>query len=309
MPVTLRSTSATRPSNIVKSNRHLHSVWYISAQSPPSPQTNLLHERQKQASESAESDHSPSRNLDLLVRNAPSQIPHQMPEPVEAVESKREADDQLRQELGRHGPGRERGRQGRALQVPSQNRCHQVCGSEDVEPAAQHAPGDAVEGGSVPGDLRTVDAEVRGDGAVQTLLCEDLVGGFVGVDGLGGCESVGEGAMSAGCILRLVAHREEEGKGGVGPSLLRDRARGDGCWDMAGLPGGHCLGASVVPLRAVGGRLELTAAQRLRSDPLGEHCGGVRSYWRYSNSCIDGTTTPRLDGWRLAEVAVTIPRS
>jgi len=59
--------------------------------------------------------------------------------------------------------------------MPSEERGNQVREAKDVEGTGQHGAGNAVEDGSIPGYLRAVDREMRRDGAVETLLDEDLV--------------------------------------------------------------------------------------------------------------------------------------
>lgn len=61
--------------------------------------------------------------------------------------------------------------------MPAEERQEEVCGTEDVETPTKYRSGDPVEAGAIPGDLRAVDGEVGGDGAVETLLLEDGVGG------------------------------------------------------------------------------------------------------------------------------------
>ena len=83
--------------------------------------------------------------------------------------------------------------------MPSQQRRNQVRGSEDVEATREGAAGYAVEGGCVPGYLRLVDGQVRGDGAVSALGGEDGVGvgGFRGLGlGVGFCGGGLEGDVS-----------------------------------------------------------------------------------------------------------------
>lgn len=60
--------------------------------------------------------------------------------------------------------------------MPPKQRGREVRGAEDVEAAAKGGAGDAVKGAEVPGDLGLVDGQMRGDGAVEALVGEDLVG-------------------------------------------------------------------------------------------------------------------------------------
>ena len=61
----------------------------------------------------------------------------------------------------------------------------EVKAAEGIEGAADDQAGDAVQRGEVPGDLRLVDGEMRSDGAVEALLCEDVV--LLGLFGDCGC--------------------------------------------------------------------------------------------------------------------------
>ena len=72
--------------------------------------------------------------------------------------------------------------------MPSSVRGNQVGDTEEVEGAGECNSRDAVERRGVPGDLRLVDSQVGGDGAVDALLREDL--GCFGLRGVfGRCES------------------------------------------------------------------------------------------------------------------------
>ena len=113
-----------------------------------------------------------------------------MPDSVKAMVRKGPRDSRLHHPLQHPRPLGEARRHGRAAPAPPQQRRDQVPEAEDVEAAAEHAARDAVQDRRNPGDLRLVDAEVRGHGAVEALVLEDLVGfgggcgyGFVGGDG------------------------------------------------------------------------------------------------------------------------------
>lgn len=60
--------------------------------------------------------------------------------------------------------------------MPAEYGCDEVGGGEGVESARGDGACDAVESAGVPGDLGTVDAQVRRDGASETLLGEDFGG-------------------------------------------------------------------------------------------------------------------------------------
>lgn len=101
---------------------------------------------------------------------------------VQAVESEWQRHNSFGSHLQEHWPRSEAGRDDCRLQVPSEVGSHEVEATESVKGTAEGAAGDAVEGGEVPCDLGFVDAEMRGDGAVQTLLSEGCAAGFVGGD-------------------------------------------------------------------------------------------------------------------------------
>lgn len=72
--------------------------------------------------------------------------------------------------------------------MPSSVRSNQVGDTEEVEGAGEGDSRDAVERRGVPSDLRLVDSQVGGDGAVDALLSKDL--GCFGLRGVfGRCES------------------------------------------------------------------------------------------------------------------------
>lgn len=60
--------------------------------------------------------------------------------------------------------------------MPTEQRRGEVCGCEKVQGARKSNAGDTVSARANPGDLGTVDGEVRGNGAIQALLGEDFGG-------------------------------------------------------------------------------------------------------------------------------------
>jgi hypothetical protein len=152
-------------------------------------------------------------------------------------------------------------------------RCDQVQGAESVEGAGQGDAGHAVERRAVPGDLRLVDAEVRRDGAVQALLCEDLVRGLGGGHVCGGGVSVGEESPGQ----RLEAMCLSRGRCLCLPALCGEGgAHGDrsGSREPAGrCLGGHCevvlVGVARIVLEGCNGAL--TPPQGLLCDSLCQH--------------------------------------
>lgn len=85
-----------------------------------------LQKSQNKAAEDAQSNNSPSGNLDLLVGDTLAHVPHQVTQAVEAVVGEGEADDELSQD-GKSGRPRSKG-SGKtgALKVPAKGRSDQV---------------------------------------------------------------------------------------------------------------------------------------------------------------------------------------
>jgi len=59
--------------------------------------------------------------------------------------------------------------------MPSKEWRDKICGSEDVEATGYEAASKTVQSGEDPWDLRLVDGEVGGGGAVFALCDEDVV--------------------------------------------------------------------------------------------------------------------------------------
>ena len=80
--------------------------------------------------------------------------------------------------------------------MPPEERRGYVRQTEQIYAAGEREPGDAVESGEDPGELRFVDREVRGDGALETLGFEEggvrWGAGLHGVRGVRGDAAVGE---------------------------------------------------------------------------------------------------------------------
>lgn len=102
-----------------------------------------------------------------------------MPHTVERVEEHGERKEALQCHLGSHGPRRDGRNHGRSLEVPSGVGRGKVREAEEVERAGQSDARDAVQRRGVPGDLGAVDGEMRRDGAVEALLAQDLLAGFL----------------------------------------------------------------------------------------------------------------------------------
>ena len=161
--------------------------------------TPFLQQSQSTRRNRRQSEHSPTRLIHGLVCDHARGIPNQMSDAVEAMEVELEGDEEFCRKLERYGPRGEAGGQDGALDVPSEVGCGEVQSAVDVKAAAQDGAGDAVVDGQVPGDLWAVDAEMRRDGAVQTLLDEDLVAGLLIGNGLRRNGSGGE--KSQICIV------------------------------------------------------------------------------------------------------------
>lgn len=114
-----------------------------------------------------------------------------MPQTVDAVEEEGHGNGKLGRGLSPQRPCCDGGNDGSALEVPAKSGRCEVCESEEVETAAEKDTRDTVETGCVPGDLGLVDGKMRGDGAVDALLREDLFTSLLAdlAGGLGVCES------------------------------------------------------------------------------------------------------------------------
>lgn len=135
-----------------------------------------LDQSKDERSDGSQSHGSPAALDDLLVGQSPSKIPNQVADAVEAVEGEGESNNVLGEELSSHGQGTEGSSDRSGLKVPSQQRSDKVSGSESVETARENGTGDTVGGRQIPGDLRAVDREMRGDRTVETLLGQQLGG-------------------------------------------------------------------------------------------------------------------------------------
>ena len=133
------------------------------------------HERQHGAAHHRQRHHNPPGNLHLPIPEFPAGIPRQMPDAVPSMKRKRPRNPKLQDALAHGAEAAEPLRHGGRLEVPAQQWRNQVRGAEYVDAAREDAAGDAVEGGSVPGDLGLVDGEVGGDGPVAALGDEDGV--------------------------------------------------------------------------------------------------------------------------------------
>lgn len=100
---------------------------------------------------------------------------------IDEVENEREAEEELHTSVDDPWHGSECGRKARALEVPSQKRGGEVAGEVEVGAAGEEAAGDTGPcGGAEPRLGELVDAEMGGDGTVETLVDENLVAFVLG---------------------------------------------------------------------------------------------------------------------------------
>lgn len=97
-----------------------------------------------------------------------------MSQSIEAVEDEWESREQLSAQLCDDRPFRERGCEGRAAELPPEQRCCHVGHAEKVKGSGHHDASEAIEHGGIPCDLRLVDGKMRGHGSVQALAGKDL---------------------------------------------------------------------------------------------------------------------------------------
>lgn len=140
-----------------------------------SPQTCPSNISQRSTTHDRQAHNHPAGPDDLLVPKLPPGVPHQMPHPIDTVETERHRDPELDQELRHRSEAAEPLGQARALQMPSEHRAHQVGRPEDVEAPRQDRCGDPVQAREDPGDLRAVDGQVWRDRTVQALFGQDRV--------------------------------------------------------------------------------------------------------------------------------------
>lgn len=133
-----------------------------------------LDQSKDQRGDETQSHHGPATLDDLLVGDSHTQIPDQVADAVEAVDSERERNEVLDQELSSHWQSSEGGSNRSGLEVPTQQRCDEVRSGESIETSRKESTGDTVGSGKVPSDLGAVDRKVRGDRAAETLLCQQL---------------------------------------------------------------------------------------------------------------------------------------
>lgn len=139
--------------------------------------TRLSEEGVVKAAGDRQTDSSPARSDDLLVLESDTHVPGQMPQAVKAMEEEWEGEESLQSHLHGRGPSSNCRHHRLRLEVPSSVRSDQVGDTEEIEGAREDDASDSVERRGVPGDLRPVDGQVGGDGAVDALFREDL-GGF-----------------------------------------------------------------------------------------------------------------------------------
>ncbi|WEW56059.1 hypothetical protein PRK78_001494 [Emydomyces testavorans] len=105
-----------------------------------------------------------------------------MPHTIHTVKGERQGDTKFNGKLGRYWQSAKSGRKRCRFQMPTENRSNQICCGKDVQTARENGASDTVEAGEVPGNLRSVDAEMWRDRTIEALFGED----FGGISGLGG---------------------------------------------------------------------------------------------------------------------------
>ena len=88
--------------------------------------TRNLDKSQEEAGNNTDTNNSPTSNLDLLVCDSLTHIPHQMAQTVERVVSEREAGDKLGQDGKSSRPSSKASSQRGRLEVPAKSRSDQV---------------------------------------------------------------------------------------------------------------------------------------------------------------------------------------
>ena len=92
--------------------------------------------------------------------------------------------------------------------MPTEQGGDEVAKAEDVETSREDGARNAVEDGEVPGYLRLVDGEVRGDGAGEALFYKAFVGGGgVGRRGVGDSGCDGSALSGSGSVLHRSLYR------------------------------------------------------------------------------------------------------
>ena len=89
-------------------------------------ETGYLDEGQEEAGNNTQSNNSPSSNLNLLVGDSLTHIPHQMAQTIERVVGEREASNQLGEDGKSSRPCSERSSKTGRLEVPAESRSNQV---------------------------------------------------------------------------------------------------------------------------------------------------------------------------------------
>lgn len=133
-----------------------------------------LNESQVQGANNAQTHYRPAALDNLLVGDAPSEIPHQMANSVQSVEGEGKRYGRLQKDLGDERESSKCSGQRGRLEMPAQSGSSEVGNREEIQRTRQDETGVTVQSTENPGDLRTVDGEVRRNGAVKTLLGEKL---------------------------------------------------------------------------------------------------------------------------------------
>lgn len=95
-----------------------------------------------------------------------------MPNSIDTMISEWQRKTQLDEKLGSERQSAESSCNRGGFEVPAKHGCDEVGSGEGVHSAGGDGARDSVQSTGVPGDLGTVDAQVRRDGALETLLGE-----------------------------------------------------------------------------------------------------------------------------------------
>lgn len=146
----------------------------LSLLNSPTEVSAILVESQEQRCNGADSHDSPSRHNDLLIGESRPGIPDQMSNAVDAVIRERNSVEQLDSDFRGHAQSREPGCNTGAFPVQSDVGRDEVSESEDVECSRHDQARDAVECGSIPCDLWSIDGQMRSNGSQAALGSEDV---------------------------------------------------------------------------------------------------------------------------------------
>lgn len=124
---------------------------------------------------------------------------HQVLNSIDTVEHKRPRESHLDTALDHKGKRCKSSSHRGALQVPTCQRRDQVADAVGVQATREDHAGEALEDGRAePGLVLVINLEMGGDGASETLLCEEGLR-LAGRHGLGGCGAASLEDGRCGC--------------------------------------------------------------------------------------------------------------